>query len=114
MENTRNSSNTPGAFPWIRNTGRDNVREHLSEAKEAFPQVRMVENWNTRLEKKYEKFCARKVPVVLHTALYRTLKLPYPIDIGGIVLDSRMTSEMGTGSLRQSVGVFSFADFRPV
>lgn len=35
------------------------------------------------------------------------------MDVGGIVLDGQIKSEMGTGSLGKSIGVFSPADFRP-
>lgn len=51
------------------------------------------------------KFCEGRLQV---------LKLTYPKDVGGIVLDGRMTSKMGTCSLRRSVGVLAPADFRPI
>lgn len=47
--------------------------------------------------KKLYRFCSRSVPVLLHPLLYRVLK-PYPTDVDRIVLDGRMTSQMGTGS----------------
>lgn len=64
--------------------------------------------------KKLRHFCAGRVPVLLHPSLYRSVKLTYLTDIGGIVLKGRMTSELGTGSLGQSVIVLTNADFRPV
>lgn len=51
---------------------------------------------------------------MLHPSLYRAVKLTYPMDISGIVLEGRMTSELGVGSLGQSVSIFSNSDFRPV
>lgn len=51
---------------------------------------------------------------MLHPSLYRAVKLTYPMDISGIVLEGRMTSELGVGSLGQSVRVLTDADFRPV
>lgn len=83
---------------------------HLDEAKDAFPDIRMM----VKLKKMLSEFCARRVPILLHPSLYRAVKLTYPMDVGGIVLDGRMTSEIGTGSLGQSVGVLIAADFRPV
>lgn len=44
----------------------------------------------------------------------RVLKLTYPTDFGGIVLDGWTTTEMGTESLRQTVEALTSADFRPV
>ena len=34
--------------------------------------------------------------------------------MGGISRDSRVTSELGTGSLRQAVGILTPEDFQPV
>lgn len=47
-------------------------------------------------------------------SLYRDLKLTYPTDVGGIVTDDRITTDIETGNLGQSVGVLASADFRPV
>lgn len=70
-----------------------------------------LENGNLR---KLKQFCAGRVPVLLHHFLYRAVKLTYPTDVGGIVLDGRMITEWGAGSLGQYVGVLSSADFPPV
>lgn len=53
--------------------------------------------------KKLLRFYADRVPVLIQPYLYRALKLAYPMDVGGIALNGRMTSEMVTGSLGQSV-----------
>lgn len=66
----------------------------------------MVEVRTRDLKKKLQKCCTERVLVILHPTLHRALKLMYPTDVGGIVLDVRITTEMGTGNLGQSVGVF--------
>lgn len=86
---------------------------HLFEAREAFPNIRILELENSTL-KKLRHFCSGRVPVLLHPSLYRAVKLIYPTDVGGIVLDGRITTELGTGSLGQSVGVLTNVDFHPV
>ena len=47
-------------------------------------------------------------------SFYRSLKLRYPMDVGGITRDDRVSTELGTGSLRQAVGILTPKDFRPV
>lgn len=87
--------------------------DQLSEAKDAFPTVRMVEMGTEDL-KKLEKSCFGRVPVILHPVLYRAVRLIYHTVVGSIVLDSCMTTEMVTGSLGQSVRVHTAEGFRPV
>ena len=36
------------------------------------------------------------------------------MDVGGITWDDRVNTELGTGSLRQAVGIHTPKDFRPV
>ena len=36
------------------------------------------------------------------------------MDVGEITRDDRVSTELGTGSLRQAVGIFTPKDFRPV
>ena len=64
--------------------------------------------------KKCITFCAGRVPILVHPSLYRSLKLRFPVDVGGITRDNRVTTELGTGSLHQAVGILSPKDFRPV
>ena len=45
---------------------------------------------------------------------YRSLKLRYPLDVEGVSMDGRVTTELGTGSLRHAVGVLTLEDFRTV
>ena len=64
--------------------------------------------------KKYIPFCSGRVPILVHPSLYRSLKLRFPVDVGGITRDNRVTTELGTSSLRQAVGILTPKDFRPV
>ena len=64
--------------------------------------------------KKCIPYCSGRAPILVHPSLYRSLKLRFPIDVGGITRDSRVTTELGTGSLRQAVGILTPKDFRPV
>ena len=64
--------------------------------------------------KKCIPFCSGRVPILVHPSLYRSLKLRFPIDVGGITRDNWVTTELGTGSLCQAVGIFTPKDFRPV
>ena len=64
--------------------------------------------------KKMLPFCSGRVPILVHPSFYRSLKLRYPMDVGGITKDDRVSTELGTGSLRQAVGILTPKDFRPV
>ena len=64
--------------------------------------------------KKLLPFCLDRVPILVHPSFYRSLKLRYPVDVGGITRDDRVSTELGTGSLRQTVGILTPKDFRPV
>lgn len=50
--------------------------------------------------KKLAKLCPGRVLVLLYPTLYRTLKLTFPTDVGGIVLDGRNTFDIGSGVRR--------------
>ena len=64
--------------------------------------------------KKMLPFCSGRVPILVHPSFYRSLKLRYPMDVGGISRDDRVSTELGTSSLRQAVGILTPKDFRPV
>ena len=36
------------------------------------------------------------------------------MDVGGITRDDRVSTELGTGSLRQAVGILTPKDFQPI
>ena len=63
--------------------------------------------------KKMLPFCLGRVPILVHPSFYRSLKLRYPMDVGGITRDHRVSTELGTGSLRQAVGILTPKDFWP-
>lgn len=58
--------------------------------------------------------CAGRGLVLLHPSLHRALKLTFPTDVGVIVQDSRITTDIGTESLEQSLGVLTPIDFHPI
>ena len=64
--------------------------------------------------KKCIPFCSGRVPILVHPSLYRSLKLKFPIDVGGITRDNHFTTELVTCSLRQAVGILTPENFRPV
>ena len=64
--------------------------------------------------KKCIPYGSGRVPILVHPSLYRSLKLRFPIDVGGITRDNRVSTELGTGSLRQAVGILTPKDFRPI
>ena len=64
--------------------------------------------------KKCITFCAGRVPILVHPSPYRYLKLRFPIDVGGITRNNRVSTELGRGSLRHAVGILTPKDFRPI
>ena len=59
-------------------------------------------------------YCSGRVPILVHPSLYRSLTVRFPLDVGGVSRKCRMTTELGTGSLRQAVGILTPGDFRPI
>ena len=53
------------------------------------------------------------VSIYVHLCFYRSLKLRYPLDVGGISKDGQVTNELGSGSLRQAVAILTPDDLRP-
>ena len=68
--------------------------------------IRLAELENPSLKKILHKYTGR-VPIYAHPCFYRALKLRYPMDIGGISRDGRVTNELGSGSLRQVFGILT-------
>ena len=60
--------------------------------------------------KKAITYCSGQVPIYVHPSFYRSLKLKYPLD-DGWSRDGRVTTELGTESLRHAVGVLTLEDF---
>ena len=59
-------------------------------------------------------FCSGRVPILVQPAFYWSLKVQFPLDVGGVSRDGRLNTELGTGSLRQAVGILTSEDFRPI
>ena len=59
-------------------------------------------------------FCSGRAPILVHPSFYRSLKVRCPLDVGGVSRDGRANTELGTGSLREAVGIFTPEDFRPI
>ena len=89
------------------------VWKFLSTVCQTDTGIKLVELEHSSL-KKCIPFCSGRVPILVHASLYRSLKLKFPIDVGGITRDNRVTTELGTGSLRQAVGILTPKDLRPV
>ena len=75
--------------------------------------VMLADTGNNMLRKMLH-YCVGRVPILVHPSFYRSLKLWYPMDVGGITRDNRVSTELGAGSLRQVVGILTPKDFRPV
>ena len=55
-----------------------------------------------------------RIHILIHPSLYRSLKVWFPLDVGGVSRKCQMTTELGTGSLRQAVGILTSGDFRAI
>ena len=88
---------------FVRSAGnRTKVLWHfIDEASRA--DVMLADTKNVILKKMLPFFSGR-VPILVHPSIYRSLKLRYPMDVGGITRDDRVSTELGTGSLRQAKG----------
>lgn len=108
----RNFDNTSGIITLIRIEG-TKAWDFTVTAKDSFLKLRMTQVESSKL-RKLAKTCSEKALVLIHSSLYRVLKLAFPTDVSGIVTHGRVTSNLRTGSLGQSVGVLTPADFHPV
>ena len=59
-------------------------------------------------------FSAGRVSTLVHPSFYRCLKVQLPLDVGGMSRNGLVTTELGTSSLRQAIGILTPKDFRPV
>lgn len=84
-----------------------------SVAKESFAELRMVQVVSPELQKCSAR-CYEKAQVLLHTTLYRSVKITFLTDVCGIITGGWITSELDSYSLRQSVRVLTPVDFRPI
>ena len=63
--------------------------------------------------KKMLPFCSGRVPILVHPSFYRALEMRYPMDVGRITRDDRVSTDLGNGSLHQAVDILTPKDFRP-
>ena len=75
--------------------------------------IRLAELEPPSLDKILNK-CMGRVPIYIHPSFCRSLKLRYPMDVGGITRDDRVSKELGSGFLHQADGILTPKDFRSV
>ena len=115
IANTSNFRSAARVTTFVRSAG-DRTRgvwKFLSTVCQTDTGMKLAELEHSSL-KKCITFCSCRVPILVHPSLYRSLKLRFARDVGGITRDNRVTTELGTGSLRQAVGILTPKDFRPV
>ena len=61
--------------------------------------------------KKALSFCSAQALVYVHPSFYRALKLKYPLDVEGVSRDGRVTTELGTSSLRHAISILAPEDY---
>ena len=89
------------------------VWQFLDTARQTDAGVKLAELEHSSL-KRCLPFCSGRVPILVHPSFYRSLKVRVPLDVGGVSRDGRVNTELGTGSLRQAVGILTPEDFRPI
>ena len=80
--------------------------QFIEEASRA--DMRLAEMGHDSLNELSAK-CTGRVPIYVHPSFYRSLKLRFPYDVGGISRSSRVTPKLCTGSLRQCRRLTSLA-----
>ena len=113
ITNPYNFPNVPMLTTFVRAAGNRTKELWLFIEEASRADVMLADTTNAMLRKMLA-YCAGRVPVLVHPSFYRSLKLRYPMDVGGITRDDRVSTELGTGSLRQAVGILTPKDFRPV
>ena len=97
------------------------VRSASNRTKELWRFIEEVIRADIKLvEMKHESLkvmatkCTVRIPIYAYPSFYRSLKLRYPVDVGGITRNNRVSNDLDTGSLRQAVGILTSEDFRPI
>ena len=75
--------------------------------------VKLAELQHPSLNKMSGK-CAGRIPFYVHPSFYRSLKERFPLDVGGLSRNGRVTTELGIGSPRQTIGILTPEDFQLV
>ena len=113
ITNPYNFKNAPMLTTFVRAAGNRTKELWLFIEEASRADVMLADTTNAMLRKMLP-YCAGRVPILVHPFFYRSLKLRYPMDVGGITRDDRVSTELGTGSLRQAVGILTPKDFRSV
>ena len=113
ITNPYNFQNVPMLTTFVRAAGNRTKELWLFIEEASRADVMLADTTNAMLQKMLP-YCAGRVPILVHPSFYRSLKLRYPMDVGGITRDDRVSTELGTESLRQAVGILTPKDFRPV
>ena len=62
--------------------------------------------------RKFSSYCLERVPVYVHSSLFRALKLKFLMDVRGLSRDILITTELGTGSLKHAISILTLKDFK--
>ena len=90
------------------------TKEHWQFIKEASRTDIVLAEMGHPSHKDLLNKCTGRDPIYVHPCFYRSLKLRFPFDVGGISWDGRESTDLCTGSLRQAVGILTPKDFRPI
>ena len=115
VSNPVNFRSTAIVTTFVRSAG-DRTRgvwKFLSAVCQTDMGMRLAELEHTSI-RKCIPHCTERVPRLVYPSLYRSQKLWFPLDVGGITRDDRVTTELGTGSLHQAVGILTPKDIRSV
>ena len=89
------------------------VWKFLEKARQIDAGVRLAKLKHLSL-RKMQSYCMRRVPIYVHPSFYRSLKVRYPMDVGGVSRDGRVTTELDTGPLRHALGILTSENFRTI
>ena len=89
------------------------VWKFLEKVSQTDAGVRLAELEHSSLKKMFSFFAGR-VSIYVRPSFYRSLKVRYPMDVGRVSRDGWVTTELGTGSLTQAVGILNPEDFRTI
>ena len=115
VSNLVNFRSAPMVITFVRSAGHrtTGVRKFLDTFCQTDMGIKLAELENSSLKRNLN-FCAGRVPILIHPFFYRSLKVRFPLDVGGVSRDSRVNTELITGSLRPAVGILVPEDFRPI
>ena len=85
---------------FVRSAGKCTRKQWCFLEEASRTDIRMAELEHPSLNRILHQ-CTGRVPTYVHPSFYRSLKLRYPMDVGGISRDDRVTNELGSGSLRR-------------